>query len=83
MITPNTTQQHFTFTENMTVTFVLDWGVIQVPVFAPDVDDFDYIVNAAQFLVTFLVTEELACASNEINANEVYLTNSNDETVEV
>lgn len=74
-----TTHQDFTFTENMTVTFVFDWGVIQVPVDA-DTDDLMYLVNAADDVLTDYLVDPTHAYEQ---ANEVYVTNSHGETVEV
>ena len=79
--TPNAYNQNFTVTEIMTVTFVLDWGVIQVSVTAPeDGDGWSDIVSAADDVLTDYLVDPTPAYEQ---ASEVYLTNAYDETVEV
>lgn len=73
-----TTLEEFTTTETMTVTFALDWGVITITVDA-DTDDLSYLVTTAETVAL----DNLATRHDSLSANEVYVTNSHGETVEV
>lgn len=80
MPTPNTNPETFTITEHMTVTFVLDWGVIHVSVLTPEhEDDWGNIIIAAENVLAEHLSSDVAMY---VLANEVYLTNSHGETVE-